>query len=772
MSVHVFGIRHHGPGCARSLLSALDALAPDLLLVEGPPDAQEVLTFAAREDLVPPVALLVYPVDAPNRAVFYPFAEFSPEWQAIRFAVKRDVPVRFIDLPQAHRMAEPEKDEAGDTSDAAPPCEPLVIPSEQSEPDVMPSERSESRDLHPNTPEPTRDPLDLFAEAAGYTDHELWWEHQIERHHDATGLFDAIREAMHAVRGDGDPRDELEARREAYMRTAIRAAVKEGHQRIAVVCGAWHAPVLVDHGSAKADAVHLKGLPKTKVQATWIPWTHSRLAFRSGYGAGVHAPGWYRHLWTAPDHAVIRWAAEAARLLRSEDLDASSASVIEVVRLAETLATMRGLRSPGLAELNESAVSVLCGGEPTRLRLVRDRLEIGDVLGRVPDDAPTVPLQRDVAALQKRLRLKPTGESKPLELDLRNDVDRERSRLFHRLTLLHVPWATPRAHAGRKLGTFAESWTLRWIPEMEIALIEASVWGNTVEGAASARARDEGARSTDLAALTPVLDRALLAELPDAVEDLLARVQERAAVGSDVQHLMQAMPPLARASRYGDVRRTPTEALLAVVAALFERIAVGLRAACTNLDADAAAQRLEAMIAVQESLAILDDAGRREEWDAVLLVLADADAVHGLVRGWSCRALFEHGTLPVDELDRRAALALSPVTPALDAAAWVEGLLHGSGLALTHLDGVWRALDRFLVTLDGETFQQMLPLLRRAFSHFTPPERRAMGERVKDLGSATGATARRVDARDAAIDQARAAAVLPVLARILGVESP
>jgi hypothetical protein len=235
---------------------------------------------------------------------------------------------------------------------------------------------------------------------------------------------------------------------------------------------------------------------------------------------------------------------------------------------------------------------------------------------------------------------------------------------------------------------------------------------------------------------------------------------------------MQAMPPLARASRYGDVRRTPTEALLAVVAALFERIAVGLRAACTNLDADAAAQRLEAMIAVQESLAILDDAGRREEWDAVLLVLADADAVHGLVRGWSCRALFEHGTLPVDELDRRAALALSPVTPALDAAAWVEGLLHGSGLALTHLDGVWRALDRFLVTLDGETFQQMLPLLRRAFSHFTPPERRAMGERVKDLGSATGATARRVDARDAAIDQARAAAVLPVLARILGVESP
>jgi hypothetical protein len=85
---------------------------------------------------------------------------------------------------------------------------------------------------------------------------------------------------------------------------------------------------------------------------------------------------------------------------------------------------------------------------------------------------------------------------------------------------------------------------------------------------------------------------------------------------------------------------------------------------------------------------------------------------------------------------------------------------------------VWRALDRFLVALDGETFQQMLPLLRRAFSHFTAPERRSMGERVRDLGSVTGAIARRGDPREAAIDRPRAAAVLPVLARILGVEWP
>lgn len=32
-TVHLFGIRHHGPGCARSLRKALETLQPDCLLV-------------------------------------------------------------------------------------------------------------------------------------------------------------------------------------------------------------------------------------------------------------------------------------------------------------------------------------------------------------------------------------------------------------------------------------------------------------------------------------------------------------------------------------------------------------------------------------------------------------------------------------------------------------------------------------------------------------------------------------------------------------------
>ena len=105
MSTHFFGIRHHGPGSARNLRAALELLRPNAILIEGPPDAESVLSLFANEEMTPPVALLIYAPDDPKKAVFYPFAEFSPEWQAARYGLQNSIPVRFIDLPQTHLFA-------------------------------------------------------------------------------------------------------------------------------------------------------------------------------------------------------------------------------------------------------------------------------------------------------------------------------------------------------------------------------------------------------------------------------------------------------------------------------------------------------------------------------------------------------------------------------------------------------------------------------------------------------------------------------------------
>src|SRR6266851_2843904 len=103
--LNLFGIRHHGPGSARSLLTALAALDPAIVLIEGPPDANDIIRFAASSAMVPPVAMLVHGQDDPANASFYPFGIYSPEWQAMRWAMAGGRPVRFIDLPAANRLA-------------------------------------------------------------------------------------------------------------------------------------------------------------------------------------------------------------------------------------------------------------------------------------------------------------------------------------------------------------------------------------------------------------------------------------------------------------------------------------------------------------------------------------------------------------------------------------------------------------------------------------------------------------------------------------------
>jgi hypothetical protein len=736
MSLHFFGVRHHGPGSARSLLSALQALEPDAILVEGPPDADELLPLAGHSDMRPPVALLLYVPDQPQRAVYYPFAAFSPEWQAIRYGLAHDAPLRFMDLPQAHWMA---------------------LPPPGDEPSL----------------EPPADPIALLAEAAGYSDGERWWEHAVEQRRDSAGLFAAIQEAMTALR-DEAAQDEnpLQALREAYMRRTIRAARRQGFERIAVVCGAWHAPALSDAPPLKADRALLKGLPKVKVQAAWVPWTYGRLSFASGYGAGVVSPGWYHHLWQCSERALgpaevaARWLTRVARLLRGEDLDASSAHVIEAVRLAQALAALRDRPLSGLPELNEATQTVLCFGSDVPMRLIQHKLTVGERLGQVPNETPMVPLQQDLQREQRRLRLRPQATGRTLDLDLRKPMHLGRSHLLHRLALLGVPWGEREEVTGKK-GTFHELWRLEWQPDSAILLIEASMWGNTLPSAATARAQDAADRASALPDLTHLLDGVILADLPEAVSHLMARLQEQTALSSDVGHLMQALPPLVNVLRYGNVRQTDTEMVAHVVDGLVVRVCIGLPGACASLDDDAARGMFEQLLAANSALALLQDAAHLAAWQGVLEQMADQKGLHGLLAGRCCRLLLDCGRFDSDEAARRLGLALSTASEPPQAAAWVEGFLRGSGLLLLHDDALWQALDDWVMALPGETFTTLLPLLRRTFATFVPAERRQIGARVRQ-GPARD-LAQSISPAD--FDTARAKAVLPVLRQLLGLEN-
>ena len=556
----------------------------------------------------------------------------------------------------------------------------------------------------------------------GYDDAERWWEDLVESRLDGSSPFPLLTEAMAELRLASRPGSVYEQRREAYMRKIIRGTLRRGRNRIGVVCGAWHAPaVRWPLPPASHDVITLRGAPRRRVTLTWVPWTHQRLTSAGGYGAGVTSPGWYHHLWTAPDQTIVRWLTRVARSLRERDLPTSSAHVIEAVRLAETLASLRSRPLAGLTEVTEATRAVLCDGDERAVEYVTEHLVVGQALGSVNERVPTVPLEADLNRICRSLRVRREPEVRAWDLDLRKPIDRTRSQLFHRLRLLDIGWIQPARSDVQSQGTFRETWASRWSPELSVSLVEASVWGTTVESAATARVEQARTEGT-LLDLTRTVERSLLADLPEALGRLLETLAARAARDADVLHLMEALPPLARAQRYGDVRRTDTTALRRVGEVLVVRICAGLGRAVVGLDADSAAvvrQRIDEVSSSVQLLVAGAESGPelQQRWLATLAELADRPDLHGLLQGRIVRLLRDAEVLP--DVAVRMERALSAGAESAAKAAWVEGFFADGALLLIH-DATLRALlDRWVGSLGADEFTDLLPLVRRTFGTFT-----------------------------------------------------
>ncbi len=732
MSVTVFGIRHHGPGSARNLLQALEALQPDIVLVEGPAEGQEMISWVNHPGMKPPVALLAYESGNPQQAVFYPFTSFSPEWNAIKFAHAKGIPVRFADMPLSHWLAL--KDKFSEINAA---------------------------DTGKEGAAPLRDPFSHLAAIGGYDDAEEWWEHHFELVENPVEAFDALRDAVKSLREHFPVREAEEPIREAFMRKAIRQAQREMFTNIAFVCGAWHAPALSAIPTQKEDDLLTKNLPKVKVETTWIPWTHDRLSFRSGYGAGVDSPGWYQHIWQYPKDDGSRWLSRAAAVFRHNRMDISSAHIIESVRLANALTSLRHLQRPGLKEMTESTQTVMCMGDPLPLSLVYKDLIVGQVMGEIPEGTPQVPLQQDFEKTLKSLRLKISDQGKLLKLDLREENDLQKSILLHRLLLMDIPWGTARQARGK--GTFKEEWELYWKPEFTIGLIEKAAWGNTLETAANAWLVHAAAGVQNLAGITALVEKAIPAELKAGTDRLMERLDQLAATTSDTEVLMQAFIPLVRITRYGNVRQTDTEMIAGIMEALFYRVLANLPGGCSHINEDLAASLAEKIRQTDEAVQLLDRTEYRDAWWETLSKLSGMQHTDALLQGICCKIVYDAGLNTPGEMAALFSRALSTGNEPAFSARWVEGFMKDGAMALLLDDNIWELINTWLNGIEETDFITMLPLLRRTFSLYSAAEKRKIAAKA---GSDQPVRLHRNDT--AGMNEERALRALTTLKKIIG----
>jgi hypothetical protein len=724
----------------------MEAQQPDCLLIEAPEDASSALEYMLHPGLNPPVAILVYDAKELKHASYLPFAEFSPEWQSAQFGLAQGLEVRFMDLPMGVQFhLDEEKEQLA-----------LALP-----------------DAAREAPE-VRDPMGYMARLAGYGDSERWWEATFEQPAHDIDVFETIISLNTALRDElGRIERPMNRLREAYMRKQLRKAIKDGFKNIAVVCGAWHTPALhyLDRFKQKDDNALLKGRKKRKTIATWIPWSYQRLAFQSGYMAGVVSPAYYELLFDKREETVQYWMARVAGLLRGKGFDASAAQAVDAARLAYALAGMRGQSVAGIDAMKEAALAVFAQGSSEPLDLIEQELIIGQRVGEVPDSIPQIPLQQDMEARIRSARLTKlykSGVPEEKQLDLRKDTHLDTSHLLHQLRILDIPWGRVLEQSDGKLGSFSEYWHLHWQPEYVIRLIQAGMWGNTVEAAANNYLLKKAQDVVKLDELVALAQEALLAGVVRAFNPLVERLEDAAAVTQDVYTLMQALPVLADIQRYGDTRQTDTEAVEALIRHIVPRISIGLPPAVLNIEEEVARDWLRQLVQSNRAVSLLNAESFHKEWNRALGQIANAGPAHPLLKGLSTRILYDKSLLNGDDTANQMRYALSSTTDAEQSALWLEGFLYGSGLLLVHMPALWEILDEWIDDLPEPVFQETLPLLRRSFSTFTPPEREKMltlskkgiAQPVPDVSKAPVTS----------FDQQRAKVVLPTLKLLLGLD--
>ena len=543
--LHVIGVRHHSPACARLVAHSIRRLRPTIVLIEGPADMNGRL----HELLLPhtlPVAVFSFAREAGSadstRASFSPFAAFSPEWQALQAGHDVGADVRFMDLPSWDKAF------AG------------VV-----------NRYSDGARRH--TAAVQR--LCAHFHVDGY---DALWDHLFEGHgedgdgDDGDDGFVALQERLDAyfvaLRSD-DVGDNRDGPREALMRDFIAAALaNSGPDDVVVaVCGGFHAPaILMDDEASKRAPWPVVDKPEG-AESYLVPWSFRRLDAFAGYAAGMPSPGFYDDAFAVgPARAVDNalWAIVGA--LRARGVLVSAADVIAARTMAEGLGRLRGhavLRRTDLLDgvaaafVKEPLDAPLPWSVRGDLRTDTDALLVhalkvltGTAVGRLATGTPLPPLVDDVEATLTSQRLQPVADAPTRTEKLRLVVptDLDKSRTLHRLRVLGIPGFVrtrgpqPGVSSDDAEHQLDEHWVISDHADRLAGIIEAAAFGATLKDAVAARLETLfAAADLDLEGMTKVLGEAVLVDLSSLTARALGGVRRHAGRETDFMRLGAAL---------------------------------------------------------------------------------------------------------------------------------------------------------------------------------------------------------------------------------------
>ncbi len=728
-----FPVRHHSPACARLARGLIERLQPAGVLIEGPADFNPYLDELALPHQLP-IAIYSYVrlADGQRRGAFYPFCDYSPEWQAMAAARACGAAIRLIDLPWAE-----------------------MATAETVSHRYADAELRRSRYVA------------ALCRQLGVEDFNALWDTLCEID-GSLSLDEYLRRAHNFcahIRLAEDHVAEEDRRREAYMAEQIRAAQAELGGPLVIVTGGYHsyalfarlhqiefvgtidppAPAPAAAKGPGGTAVDSSAEPASDQRGIALtPYSYERLDSLRGYEAGMPNPGFYHQVWLdrqeargshqADDGARgTTYRAVLARVtqrLRERGQVVSTADLIAVETTAQGLAAMRGHAEVWRWDLVDAVTSALVkeelavvGSHPF-LEAVHDALR-GEQCGQVAAGARMPPLVTEVKAALAQLELTPVIKPTEVELDLHSPGDRRRSRLLHQLRLLSIVGfeRIDGVDFGQRgeLARLWERWRLRWSPDLESSLIEASRFGPRAAEAAQARLQELAVhteRDAERAALL-LLDAALagLDQLQqDFQQRLLLIVRQDANFFSNAAALNHLLYLFRYDEVLGTVGRDDVGSLLreTFTRSMWLLESLGQVSGKNAELVDGVSTLLHTFQAGGDFLEDL-----RQEYLEVARRVQQDESQLPLARGACWGTLWSLGVAGVEQ----TAAAIEHFADPQRLGDFLAGLFALAREAVQRHPDLVRGIDRMLVGYSEQEFMAALPALRLAFTYFTPREK-------------------------------------------------
>ena len=517
-------------------------------------------------------------------------------------------------------------------------------------------------------------------------------------------------------------------------------------------------------------------LVSTKDQGVYLmPYSMEAADALNGYASGMPFPGFYQEIWEhvqeaeqgiseekskteQPERmslpyarAVMDMIVATGKAVRRAEGSASTYDEICACSMAEGLAALRGKPQPGAYELQDAVLSCFVKGEynlatDEPMRLLRRQMT-GRRVGELCQSAGEPPVVQDFRIQCKRYGLQ---NSSTLENEVTLSIfskkkHRQMSMFFHRLLFVQAPYARrvkgPNLQTGRDRNLMREVWKYKWSAQVMAALIDASVYGGTVEDAAKGLVQEQLKKAVYAREGALLLTQVLEMGLEGQLEQVYGRLQELLMTDTDFYSLAEALRSLTMVQQLRwlyDSELEPRDMILTCIRRL-----LGLLPGMARVKEEDMGKCMEAMKLLYQVIGRMEreesgdpkdgSDGEAEDWqtdhtcldsyfEALLVMDRDSEiqaGVHGCIHG----LLYGGGRENVTQIEQVCRGYLTGTREQLlKTAMFFRGLFYGAKDLVFVGDTFLRMLDDFLKQIGEEDFMKLLPELHMAFTYFTPAE--------------------------------------------------